>query len=149
MPSDRTPNEARSRRRRSGARDLLLVAALAWAAYGFLQDVAIAHHRARQPRGHNIRRPFLWRPTDVQPRRLKRCLRRLVRDVPEDTRLVLYAPSDEDFRYRWAAYFLPAYDVVPPLVPPSGPRLAVGLREVPPDGTRLRGNRACGLYRLP
>jgi hypothetical protein len=62
-------------------------------------------------------RPELWRFGTAESQRLERCLARAARRVPRGGKIAFLssegAGDDSFFRWRWAAYFLPGYDVVP------------------------------------
>lgn len=88
---------------------------LAWAAAGFLLEVngALAGWDAR---AEVTEPPWLWRPGLPQPAELERCLAAARREIPPGTVVAFSSPDEPPgaafYRWRWAAYLMPAHDVV-------------------------------------
>lgn len=110
---------------------------VAWAAAGFLAEVNRAL-TGWDARAEITEPPWLWRPGLAQPAELERCLASLRQEIPPGT-VVAFASPDEPpgaafYRWRWAAYFLPAQDVVREGEPSARP----GTRIACLPGGRLR-----------
>jgi hypothetical protein len=88
---------------------------VAWAGAGFLLEVngAVAGWDARK---EIAELPWLWRPGLTQPAELERCLAAARREIPAGTVVAFSSPDDPPgaafYRWRWAAYFMPAHDLV-------------------------------------
>lgn len=98
-------------------RRLIVAALLAWAGVAFLAEVRHAFDEY-DARDHFVAwHPKLWRFGTLEPQRLERCLDRVARRVPPGGKIAFLSPDGTGdmsfFRWRWAAYFLPAYEVVP------------------------------------
>jgi hypothetical protein len=134
---------------RRRAMDLLLVALLAWSAHALW-------FQARGAR-HDWRAGFLYRPSadswrlDTAPaERLRRCLVGLEPSIGASDTVFLWDPANDLYRWRWAAYYLPAREVrnAGPGAP-SGILVIATTRNGPPGATLVGGGAWCGLYRLP
>ena len=132
--------------RRRGVALLLLVL---WTAFGFGREAlgaAIAWHGRATYRTVTI----LWRFDTPQTTRLQRCLDAATAVMPAGSTVALFDPDDDFLRWRWTAYFLPAYDVAASKdteVAKARYVIASG-RQRPPSGNRVLGGRGCGVYRL-
>jgi len=87
----------------------------AWAAAGFLSEV----HRAADgwdERARKVEGPWAWRLHTPATDDLARCLREARRSMPPGSALAFASPDEAPEarfrRWRWAAYFLPEYDVL-------------------------------------
>ena len=91
-----------------------------------------------------------WRPGSRPTERLQRCLASVDSLLAPDEPLLLWDPGNDFYRWRWAAYYLPHRDVVPAgRDAPAGSLVAASSRTAPPGARLERGERWCGLYRLP
>jgi hypothetical protein len=95
-------------------RKLLLGLVLAWAAFGFASEA----WRAQRSRGRPGRaEAILWRFPSLPVAQLGRCLAGVHPRVPAGSRVLFVAramsAADAQYRWRWAAYFLPEMDVLP------------------------------------
>jgi hypothetical protein len=139
-------------------RKLILGFVLAWGAFALLQETgrALAGVDARDRDRQAV--PY-WRLGTPQVARLDRCLDLVRRRVPSGSVVAFASPPDgagearhEFFRWRWAAYLLPEYEIAPLAGPDTG-RLAEYLvtyhRDL--DNPRLQPLAAapdCRLYRV-
>jgi hypothetical protein len=94
---------------------------VAWAAAGFLQEVnqAVAGYDDRAPQ----RGPWAWRFGTAETEDLTRCLQAAQRLMPAGSTVAFTSedpPEIQFARWRWAAYLLPAYDVIPVSDPATG-----------------------------
>jgi hypothetical protein len=120
----------------------------AWAAFGFLHEVneAVAgwDGRARNPAA-----PWAWRMHTPAIDGLARCLRAAREAMPAGSALAFASPDDapeaQFRRWRWAAYFLPEYDVLQP-GDPNAARIA---RYVVACRTEIHDPRIEPVQRLP
>jgi hypothetical protein len=120
-----------------------------WTGFGFGREVlraAIAWHGRATYRTVTI----LWRFDTVQTERLQRCLDAATAVMPAGSTVALFDPEDDFLRWRWTAYFLPAYDVAASKdIEVAKARYVVASgRQRPPSGTRVLGGRGCGVYQL-
>ena len=110
-------------------RKLILGIALAWGVLAFLRETGLALGEVDARAENRAAVPF-WRLGTPQVERLDRCLA-LVRERVPPGRVVVFASppgtvkgdQSEFFRWRWATYLLPQYDVAP-LQGPDTARLA-------------------------
>jgi hypothetical protein len=110
-------------------RKLILGFALAWGAFAFLRETGRVL-AAVDGRAENRAAVPYWHLGTPQVERLDRCLALVRERVPPGRVVVFASPPDaepgklhEFFRWRWAAYLLPGYDVAPLEGPDTG-RLA-------------------------
>jgi hypothetical protein len=110
-------------------RKLILGFALAWGLFSLLRETghALAEMDAREQNREAV--PY-WRLGTPQVEELDRCLALVRQRVPPGRVVVFASPPDETpgdqsefFRWRWAAYLLPAHEVAPLQGPDTG-RLA-------------------------
>jgi hypothetical protein len=136
-------------------RRLILVFFLAWSAFAFLaelQETLAGWDRRASERSDPIRWRFGVRQVGI----LEQCLSEARQAIPAGS-VVAFAspqgPAAADFyRWRWAAYLLPEYDVIP-LSDPRAGELAQYLiaHRQPIDHPRARKVRqltGCVLYRV-
>jgi hypothetical protein len=100
-------------------RKVLLGFALAWGVFAFLRETGhtLSDLDSREETQDVVAD---WRPGTPPVERLDRCLDLVRRRVPAG-HVVVFAsstgsdngPDGEFFRWRWAAYLLPQYDVAP------------------------------------
>jgi hypothetical protein len=145
----------------TAARKLILGLAVAWAALALLRETAGTlaglDIRAKiHPTPESIAR---WRLGTPPVARLDRCLDLVRQHVPPGRVVAFASPADtpgkkdgEFYRWRWAAYLLPEYDVAPLQGPDTG-RLAQYLitweRTVAnPRLEPLAAQPGCQLYRV-
>jgi hypothetical protein len=127
----------------------------AWAAFAFLQEMgkSVAVWDGRQ-RGLG-QGPRAWRFGAPEPDRLARCLD-AARPCLAGGSAVAFATPDEPEgirfqRWRWAAYFLPAYDVIPaedPAAQRAGFAIAYRTRIDHPQAVPVHESPECRLYRV-
>lgn len=110
---------------------------LAWAGAGFLLEMngALAGWDGRAERTEP---PWLWRPGMPQTAELERCLAVARREIPTGT-VVAFSSLDEPpgaafYRWRWAAYLMPAHVVVQDGEPGTRPQTRIACD----PGGRLR-----------
>lgn len=140
-------------------RKLILGFALAWAVLSLLRETgrALAELDGRAELQGDV---TSWQLGTPPVERLDRCLD-LVRRHVLPGRVVVFAsstdagPDGEFFRWRWAAYLLPQYDLAPlqSPVPPETARLAEYLIAYDralqiPRLEALDGSPGCRLYRV-
>jgi hypothetical protein len=127
-----------------------------WGCCG-LARVTLGEARALARRAEMRGTPFNWRFGQPQPERLRRCLETVSRHVPAGASVQVVGRHDDIYTWRWAAYLLPQYDVlpaseVPVAVPGSTPARAEYLvataPEVPRHGTAVVRRDWCAIYRL-
>ena len=110
-------------------RKLILGIALAWGVLAFLRETGLALGEVDARAENRATVPY-WRLGTPQVERLDRCLA-LVQERVSPGRVVVFASppgtaegdQSEFFRWRWAAYLLPQYEVAPLQGPDTG-RLA-------------------------
>jgi hypothetical protein len=107
-------------------RKLILGFALAWGVFALLRETteALVEVDARDEDQSSV--PY-WHLGTPQVKRLDRCLELVRQQVPPGHVVVFASPEDartgdqhEFFRWRWAAYLLPQYDVAPLKGPDTG-----------------------------
>jgi hypothetical protein len=136
-------------------RRLILVVFLAWSAFAFLAELQTTFagwDRRESERSDPIRWRFGVRQVGI----LEQCLAEARREIPPGS-VVAFAspqgPAAADFyRWRWAAYFLPEYDVLPVSDPKAAElaRYVIAHRQ-PVDSPRIKAVRqltGCVLYRV-
>ena len=135
-------------------RRLLLVALVAWAAVALLVELrrGFESYDARETfvAGH----PLIWRFGTTEVERLERCVARAAGRVKPGSRIAFLSPEgDADaafFRWRWAAYFLPAYSVSPevPDSPLGLPQAVIAYDRgfTDPRYVAVERRRGCRLY---
>jgi hypothetical protein len=110
---------------------------VAWAGAGFLAEVnrGLAGWDAR---AEITEPPWLWRPGLSQPAELERCLAPARKEIPPRTVVACSSPDEPPgaafYRWRWAAYFLPAQDLVREGEPAARPEIRIACL----PGGRLR-----------
>jgi hypothetical protein len=121
---------------------------VAWAAFAFLHELnrAVTGYDARAETPAHPRR---WQPGMAGPVRLERCLAPARRAIDRGA-VVAFASPDEPagsafFRWRWAAYLMPAHDVIQ-AGDPAAARLADYAIAC---GTRLDDPRLAPVRELP
>lgn len=96
-------------------RKVILGLALAWACYAAVRELyaAVQGYRGRAGR---LEGAIVWRPGMPQVARLERFLAAARPLLPPGSTVVFASPddipSDDFFRYRWAAYLLPEHDLI-------------------------------------
>ena len=125
----------------------------AWAAFGFAQETgkAVASWDSRATAGR-----WMWRFGAPAHAELARCVNRARRIMPAGSTVAFTSPDQPpgmDFqRWRWTAWLLPEYDVLP-VGNPAAPRLAdyaiaYGSRIDHPMAEPVRHLPGCWLYRV-
>lgn len=95
-------------------RKAILALALAWAGYAAVREVSAAvlgyRHRATR-----LESAITWRPGMPQVETLARFIAAARPLLPPGSIVVLASGEDDQgfFRYRWAAYLLPEFDLIP------------------------------------
>lgn len=136
-------------------RRLILGFLVVWAGFAFLAEVkeAVAGYDARSRMWLD---PFLWRLGMPQPEGLARCLAAADRKIPPGSRVVFSSPPGEQdaafYRWRWAAYLLPAQHVIPPEQKDAGRLaeyfIAYGIRVDNPRIELIERLPGCRIYRV-
>jgi hypothetical protein len=110
-------------------RKLILGIALSWGVLAFLRETGLALGEVDARAENRSALPY-WRLGTPQVEKLDRCLALVRERVPPGRVVVFASPPDteprtlhEFFRWRWAAFLLPQYDVAPLQGPDTG-RLA-------------------------
>jgi hypothetical protein len=139
-------------------RRLILVFFLAWSAFAFLaelQDTFAGWDRRENERSDPIRWRFGVRQVGI----LEQCLAEARREIPPGSVVAFASPPSPDaaaaadfYRWRWAAYFLPDYDVLSVSDPKAAElaRYVIAHRQ-PIDSPRIEVVRqltGCVLYRV-
>jgi len=120
----------------------------AWAGAGFLFELnrAVTGYDERDTAAAS---PLLWRPGLPEIVRLERCVAAAGRTIAPGTAVAFASPDvppgAASIRCRWAAYWLPADDVIP-VSDPAAARLAEYALAC---GTRLEDPRLTPLRELP
>lgn len=120
----------------------------AWAAFGFLHEVneALAGWDGR---ARKAAAPAAWRMHTPPIDGLARCLSAARESIPAGSAVAFASPDDAPEaafrRWRWAAYYLPGYDVLQ-TSDPSAPQIA---GYVIAFQTEIRDPRIEPLRRLP
>ncbi len=114
-----------------------------WSGVALVRETAaaVAGWDARQVN----RRPCLWRFGMAPVERFARCLAGVDGLLPPDSLVIFDSPpgdcSAQFYRWRWAAYLLPALDLVTPDDPAGRQRasylIAYRTEPAPPPGARL------------
>lgn len=137
-------------------RKLILGLALAWCAFWFLRELegALAGYDGR----HQARSgPLTWRFGTPRLERLEGCLAGVRERVPAGSRIALAVPPAEDredfFLWRWAAYYLPAHDLLLArdlAALPDAEYLVYYRRQLRDPRLQLVGQlQGCRLFRIP
>ena len=137
------------RLRRTAVRRLVLGLILAWSAAALARETAfaLAGWRGRHDYRHA---PVLWRFGTPQTDMLARCLDTANAAVEPGSRLRLLAGNEDFFRSRWAAYLLPAHDLLPEYSRPEDADLVVALHaRTLPGAVVMGGPPRCRLLRPP
>ena len=139
--------------RRTGAlariADLPLALLLVWAAGTFLFEARGARHDRLAGTLHQPTSAY-WRLGSKPPQRLQRCLQSVDAMLGEGEAVVLWDPTNDFFRWRWSAYFLPRREVLQAGAnTPRGSIVVATSRSAPAGARRVAGEPWCGLYRLP
>ena len=136
-------------------RRLILVLFLAWSAFAFLAEFAdtfAGWDRRESERSDPIRWRFGVRQVGI----LEQCLAEARQEIPKGS-VVAFAspqgPAAADFyRWRWAAYLLPEYDVLAITDPKAGElaRYLIAHRQPidHPRAEKVRQLTGCVLYRV-
>jgi hypothetical protein len=144
LPSNDAPQPQRRR-----AVDMALAMLVLWAAGAML----FAAHGARHDwLGGHLHQPTsaYWRLGSKPTERLRRCVEMADQLLAPGEPLLLWDPDNDFYRWRWTAYFLPQRDVVHARAgTPAGSLVVASSRTAPPGARLERGERWCGLYRLP
>jgi hypothetical protein len=129
--------------------DLSLALLLVWAGATFLFQAHGARHDRLAGTLHQPSSMF-WRFGSRPPQRLQRCLQTVDAVLGEGEPVLLWDASNDFFRWRWAAYFLPHRQVVQAgASTPPGSVVVASSRSAPAGARRVGGEPWCGLYRLP
>jgi hypothetical protein len=94
---------------------LLLGLLMAWAAAGFLQEVnrVVSGYDDRE---RSQAEPWAWRLGAPQAVQLTRCVEPARQAIPPRSTVVFVAPDvppgNASYRWMWAAYLMPEYDVL-------------------------------------
>jgi len=143
-PQGKDPAGLLGGRLRQAAAIVLLLwagAAFAWEGWAALTDW--------RRRGRFAATSFYWRFEVAETMALERCLGRAAQLMPVGCAVAVYDPTQDFFRWRWAAYLLPAYDVVISRdAERAGASFYVSLDQQPPRGQLLMTRPGCQVYRL-
>ena len=129
--------------------DASLALLLVWAGASFVFEAHGAQHDRLSGTLYQPSSAY-WRLGSRPPQRLRRCLQSVDALLGKGEPVLLWDPSNDFFRWRWAAYFLPHREVVQagPSTPP-GSVVVASSRSAPAGARRVGGEPWCGLYRLP
>jgi hypothetical protein len=136
-------------------KQLFLALLVAWAGTGFLFELngAVTGYDGRETASAS---PPLWRPGMPEIVRLERCVAAARRTIAPGAAVAFASPDSphgaDSLRWRWAAYWLPANDVIP-ANDPAAARLAqyalvCGARLADPRLAPLRDLPGGRLYRV-
>lgn len=139
-------------------RRLILVLFLAWSAVAFfaeLSETFAGFDRRESERADPIRWRFGVRQVDV----LEQCLAEARQVIPPGSVVAFASPASADtaaaaefYRWRWAAYLLPEYDVLSISDPRTGELsqyLIAHRRQIDhPRAEKMRQLTGCVLYRV-
>ncbi len=136
-------------------RRLILVLFLAWSAFAFLAELSetfAGFDRRESERADPIRWRFGVRQVEV----LEQCLAEARQVIPPGSVVAFASPEGpaaaEFYRWRWAAYLLPEYDVLSISDPRAGELsqyLIAHRRQIDhPRAERMRQLTGCVLYRI-
>jgi hypothetical protein len=139
-------------------RRLILVLFLAWSAFAFLAELSetfTGFDRRETERADPIRWRFGVRQVEV----LEQCLTEARQVIPAGSVVAFASPASADtaaaaefYRWRWAAYLLPEYDVLPISDPRAGELaqyLIAHRRQIDhPRAEKMRQLTGCVLYRV-
>ena len=127
---------------------LLLALLVGWAGAAFLCELnsAVTGYEGRESASAS---PLLWRPGMQEITGLERCLAPARRSIPAHSAVAFVSPDEPpgaaSLRWMWAAYLLPAHDVIP-ASDPAAARLA---EYAVVCGTRVEDPRLAPLRTLP
>src|SRR6185295_3013480 len=133
---------------------LLLGLLASWAAAGFRFEVnaAVTGYDGRETAAAS---PLLWRPGIPEISRLERCLAPALRVIGAGAAVAFASPDEPpgaaSIRWRWAAYLMPAQDVIPandPAARRAEYAIACGTRLEDPHLRPLRNLPGGRLYRV-
>ncbi|HEV8238126.1 MAG TPA: hypothetical protein VGS57_02015 [Thermoanaerobaculia bacterium] len=128
---------------------MLVALLLVWAGGTFVFEARGARHDWLAGTLHQPSSMY-WRLGSRPPERLDRCLRSVDALLPAREPVLLWDPTNDFFRWRWAAYFLPHREVVQAgAATPPGRVVVASSRSAPAGARRVAGEPWCGLYRLP
>lgn len=137
-----------SRNRPWSIRKLLLAVLLLWNVFGLARATILTVESWRNRATFNLP-PLYWRLGAPRPEELRHCAEFAGRFVPRGSRIVVADAEADFFRWRWAAYLLPAHDVLDTSSVESADFLLfVGKETFPPRGTLARQEPPCSIYRL-
>jgi hypothetical protein len=136
-------------------RRLILVLFLAWSAFAFLAELAetfAGFDRRESERSDPIRWRFGVRQVGI----LEQCLAEARKEIPTGSVVAFASPEGpaaaEFYRWRWAAYLLPEYDVLAVSDPKAGElaRYLIAHRQPidHPRAEKIRQLTGCVLYRV-
>ncbi len=135
-------------------RRLFLALLVAWACAAFLFEVNAAA-TAYDGRERAAPVPWLWRLGMPGPARLERCLAPARRAIAPGSAIAFAAPDEPPgaafYHWRWAAYLMPAHDLIAandPAVRPAEYALACGTRIDDPRLEPLADLPGGRLYRV-
>ena len=155
QPPATPPARRAARRERAGTlrsaalRRLVAGLLLAWSAALLAREAAAAFSGWRDRRDHQGH-PFVWRFDTPPTRWLARCLASAEAAAEPGSRIVLLAPKEDFYRGRWAAYLMPAHDMIADHREAASADLIVALNGATlPGATAVGGGRRCRLLRPP
>jgi hypothetical protein len=136
-------------------RRLILVLFLAWSAFAFLAELAetfAGFDRRESERSDPIRWRFGVRQVGI----LEQCLAEARQEIPPGSVVAFASPQGpaaaEFYRWRWAAYLLPEYDVLVVSDPKAGElaQYLIAHRQPidHPRAEKIRQLTGCVLYRV-
>ena len=99
---------------------LLIGFLLAWSAFAFLWELQETLETYDRRSVRQASHPGLWHFGTPQVEILQKCLAEARTLIPPGSVVVFTSPGPPDtdfFRWRWAAYALPEYDVIQPVTP--------------------------------
>lgn len=149
-PASRAARGERAAALRSVARRRLVVGLLlAWSAALLAREATAAFSGWRERRGHRAH-AILWRFDTPVTNWLARCLASADAAAAPGSRIVLLAPKEDFYRDRWAAYLLPAHDVLADRDALPAADLVVALNGATlPGAPAVGGTKRCRLLRPP
>jgi hypothetical protein len=147
-PARRAARRERAATLRSVAlRRLVAGLLLAWSAALLAREATAAFSGWRDRRDHSGH-PFVWRFDTPATNWLARCLASADAAAEPGSRIVLLAPKEDFFRGRWAAYLLPAHDLIADHRELANADLVVALNGATlPGASVVGGGKRCRLLR--
>lgn len=152
-PAVTAPDRRAARRERAGTlrsiavRRLVVGLLLAWSAALLAREATAAFSGWRDRRDRRSH-PFVWRFDTPATNWLARCLASADAAAEPGSRIVLLAPKEDFFRGRWAAYLLPAHDVLADRRELPAADLVVALNGATlPGASVVGGGKRCRLLR--